>query len=65
MNGLINELISKIRYHIVLEQEQRQASWAVVVVGMVVVVVGVVVVVASWVQVAGAASWVAQVEAAA
>lgn len=63
MNGLINELISKIRYHIVLEQEQRKASWAVVV-DMVVVVVGVFVVVASWVQAAEAASWVAQVEAA-
>lgn len=62
MNELINELISKIRYHIVLEQEQRKASWAVV--GMVVVAVGEVVVVASWVQAAGAASWVAQVEAA-
>lgn len=47
-----------------MEQEQRKASWAVVVVGMVVVVVGVVVVVASWVQAAGAAFWVAQVGAA-
>lgn len=45
-----------------MEQEQRKASWAAVVVGM--VAVGVVVVVASWVQAAGAASWVVQVEAA-
>lgn len=47
-----------------MEPEQRRASWAVVVVGMVVVAVGVVVVVASWVQAAEAASWVVQVGAA-
>lgn len=42
----------------VLEQEQRKASWAVV--GMVVVVGGVV---ASWEQAAEAASWVARAAA--